>query len=86
MILKNYPHNFSNNVLLLVISDCRYAPGTSKMATYLPSYVHITNVVNIGSHETVGDATDLPSFKYQLFLLPPEHVITLILPSIFFFD
>ena len=65
------------------VFTCKYAPGTSKVATSLPSYAYITSVVNNPYRNTVGDATLSPSLKYLFYLLPFAQVLPLMIPFIF---
>ena len=67
-ISTNVPLNLNKTFLSLGISACKYNHGTSKVATFSPSYASITRGMNKSSSNTIGDATLSPYFKY-LFLL-----------------
>ena len=61
--VKNPPLNFIKIRLSYGISECRYAPGTSKVAMLCPSYSSIISVQNNDSKDTIGDETLSISFR-----------------------
>ena len=65
------------------IFACRYAPGTSKIATFLFSTTSITNDASRPSRETVGDEYDSFSFKKSFCFFPLAHVLPLSIPDLF---
>ena len=58
------PLIFINILLYFVIYACRYALGTSKVATSRPSCVSNISVHNIASKDTIGDETLSPSLIF----------------------
>ena len=65
------------------IFACRYAPGTSKLATSLPSYASMISEVMRPSRDTVGKAILSFSLRYKCCLLPFAQVVLLFLPFFF---
>ena len=63
--------------------SCKYAPGSLKVDTSLPSQEYINNLVNSDLSDTVSNAINSPHFKYFLSLLLPAHVVTLNIRSLF---
>ena len=55
MMYPKYPSNFRITRLSFGVSACRYAPGASKVLTYITVYVLVTIVVDRSSNETIVD-------------------------------
>ena len=83
IIPTNVPNNFNTFFLSFSISAWKYTHGTSKIATYLPSYTLITSTVNNISSDNVGDSRLFPSFKYHFCLLPFLQVLPLMILFIY---
>ena len=82
MISKKSPSIFNIINFYFGVSALRYAPGTSKMATCLPSCASIMILVNSCCKDIVGD--DASSLGiYHLCDLPSAHVPPFNLPQLF---
>ena len=64
MISKKSLFNFISTHYFFLTSECRYAPVTSKVPCYIPSYVSVPIVLNMYSNETVGGDIIFLFFKY----------------------
>ena len=86
IISTNVTFNYNKTFLSFRIYACKYAPGTSKVPTYLPLYSLITSVMNNPSSNTIDNNTLYPSFKYLFWLIPFVQVILLTIPLLFSFS
>ena len=85
MISTDLSFSFKRTCLSRGISACKYAPGTSKMATSLLSCASMAKVVRSASKDTVGEDIDSSSLMYIFCLLPFAQVRPFIFPFLFSF-
>ena len=85
MISMKWPYNFDKNFFPYGILSWKYSTCTSNVVTYISLYASIIHVVNSDSSNTVGDAIIYPLLKYCLCLFTFAHVLTFMVPSLFFF-
>ena len=78
----NPPSNFMCTKLSSGSDVWRYATGTSKVCSALPSWASINNDANSTSNAMVGDVASYCSI-YVRWRLPSAHVLPLILPHHF---
>ena len=84
MMSTNSPSIFNMMNLSSGMSELRYAPGTSKMATYISVCASMIRLVNRASKDMACEDASYLGMQY-LYVLPSANVFPFSFPHFFFF-